>query len=91
MITRHLLIYGRVQGVGYRYALEAKAATLQLEGWVRNRLDGTVEAIVQGPEESVHALVAWARQGPPTASVTQVAVKDHDPIKQDGFQRLPTG
>ncbi|PHV10480.1 acylphosphatase [Chitinimonas sp. BJB300] len=90
MTTRHLLIHGRVQGVGYRYALEAMAHSLHLHGWVRNRLDGTVEAVLQGPEESVAALIAWAKQGPPTADVSKVDVEDHPSIEQRGFLRQPT-
>ncbi len=90
MTTRHLLIHGRVQGVGYRYALETMANSMRLQGWVHNRIDGTVEAVVQGPEESVLALIAWAKHGPPTAKVSKVDVQAHPLIEQSDFLRRPT-
>jgi acylphosphatase len=64
-VTRHLSICGRVQGVGFRYALLGEASARGLAGWVRNRRDGSVEALVQGNEAAVNALIAWARRGPP--------------------------
>lgn len=69
MQTIHLLISGRVQGVGFRDALQREAERLSLRGWVRNRRSGEVEALAQGPEEAVAALVDWARRGPPAARV----------------------
>jgi acylphosphatase len=74
VIVRSLEIRGRVQGVGFRYALRAEARRLALTGWVRNRLDGSVEAVVQGPDEAVEKLVEWARRGPPSARVTDLKV-----------------
>ena len=67
-----LLIRGRVQGVGFRYALQKEAARLGLTGWVRNRATGEVEALAQGGEQAVAALLAWARNGPPEARVERV-------------------
>jgi len=69
-----LRISGRVQGVGYRDAMIREACRLGLVGWVRNRLDGTVEAYVSGEETAVDALASWARSGPPAARVTGVDV-----------------
>lgn len=69
-----LRIHGVVQGVGFRWSLHREAVRLELAGWVRNRRDGTVEAVVSGPAPAVEALVAWARQGPPSARVTKVEV-----------------
>jgi len=69
-----LRIHGVVQGVGFRWSLHREAVRLELAGWVRNRRDGTVEAVVCGPAPAVEALVAWARQGPPSARVTKVDV-----------------
>lgn len=60
----HLLIDGRVQGVGYRYALAAEAQAIGLFGWVRNLTDGRVEVFAQGPRDALDKLVAWARAGP---------------------------
>ena len=75
MIARRLTISGQVQGVGFRYALADEARARNLRGWVRNRRDGSVEAIVAGPEGDVEAVIAWARHGPPAAQVTRVAVE----------------
>jgi acylphosphatase len=75
MIARRLTISGQVQGVGFRYALADEARARDLRGWVRNRRDGSVEAVVAGPEGDVEAVIAWARHGPPAAQVTRVAVE----------------
>ncbi|MEP6941720.1 MAG: acylphosphatase [Betaproteobacteria bacterium] len=69
-VVRRLLIAGRVQGVGFRYAFDEQARALGLRGWVRNRRRGDVEAIVAGPARDVDAIIAWARRGPPGAGVT---------------------
>lgn len=91
MITRLLTITGRVQGVGFREALCSQAEHLGVRGWVRNRSDGTVEALVQGTAASVEAAIAWAKHGPPLARVTGVRVDVvDDPHPQSGFRRLPT-
>jgi acylphosphatase len=78
MVTRHLRIHGRVQGVGFRYSMLREAKRLGLSGWVRNRRDGSVEALVQGKADIVAAMVAWAKQGPPGAQVTEVSVANAD-------------
>jgi len=89
MIARRVTINGRVQGVGFRYVLADEARARKLCGWVRNRRDGSVEALIAGPEADVEALIAWARQGPPAARVTTVAV---EPAAADarGFEILAT-
>jgi acylphosphatase len=74
IVTRHLLIRGRVQGVWYRESMRQEAERLGVTGWVRNRRDGSVEAMVQGETAQVEALIAWAWQGPPAAEVTDVEV-----------------
>ena len=75
-VTRHLLITGRVQGVGFRFYMERKARELGITGWVRNCRDGSVEAVVQGAPGAVEAMIAWARRGPPSAVVADVRVTD---------------
>lgn len=86
-VTCHLRISGRVQGVGYRDALSAEALARGICGWVRNRRDGTVEAVVQGDPATVEAIVAWARRGPPAARVTSVDTN----TAQGDFDRPYTG
>ena len=73
--TRHLVIVGHVQSVGFRYAMVMKAAEIGITGWVRNRSDGAVEAIVQGSPEAVARMLAWARHGPRSARVERVEVE----------------
>jgi acylphosphatase len=75
VIARRLTISGQVQGVGFRYALADEARARNLRGWVRNRRDGSVEAVIAGSEADVEAVIAWARRGPPAARVTRVAVE----------------
>ncbi len=76
IITRHLRISGKVQGVWYRGSTVEQATALGLKGWVRNRADGSVEALVQGPPHAVQALVTWAHRGPELARVSGVEVTD---------------
>jgi acylphosphatase len=77
-IVRRLRIRGRVQGVGYRWAMVEQARALGLRGWVRNRRDGSVEAVVAGPAPEVERIVGWARRGPPAAAVAAVDVVDDE-------------
>jgi acylphosphatase len=92
-ITRHITISGRVQGVGYREALREQAQATGVTGWVRNRRDGTVEAMLQGDEAPVVRLIVWARCGPPAARVSDVQARpasgEYDRT-YIGFERLPT-
>jgi len=67
-----LLIHGRVQGVGFRESMVVEAQRLGACGWVRNRLDGTVEAVFDGPPDVRASLAAWASHGPVTARVVRV-------------------
>jgi acylphosphatase len=91
MVTRHLQISGRVQGVGFRYSMQREAARLGLTGWVRNRRDGSVEALVQGDEAAVARLTEWARRGPAGAHVAELRVASAEPdVLLAGFEQRPT-
>ena len=74
--TRRLAIRGRVQGVWFRESMRREAERLGVTGWVANRLDGSVEAIVQGTSEQVEGITRWARRGPSEAHVTEVAASE---------------
>ena len=76
MITRQIRVRGRVQGVGFRYALRREAERAGVRGWVRNRSDGSVEALVQGEAAAVARVVDWARRGPPAARVDELQESD---------------
>jgi acylphosphatase len=89
MEVRRLVITGMVQGVGYRYGMVAVARRLEVTGWVRNRRDGSVEAMVAGSAEAVAAMIAWARHGPAGAEVTHVAV-ELGSGEFTGFEQQPT-
>lgn len=91
-LARCLRICGRVQGVGYRVAFEQQARALGLAGWVRNRLDGSVEALVAGAPEAIEAIITWSRHGPAAAQVEQVTVADAGSTRLEPgrFERLPT-
>jgi acylphosphatase len=92
-MTVHVSIVGRVQGVGFRDALSTQALQRGVRGWVRNRRDGSVEAVLQGEPAAVEALLAWARRGPPAARVAEVksqpAAGDLD-RPYEGFDWLPS-
>jgi acylphosphatase len=75
MEVRHLIITGRVQGVWFRGSMAQEAQQLGVTGWVRNRADGSVEAMVAGTAEQVAMIMNWARRGPPNAAVEHVAVE----------------
>ena len=85
-----LEIRGRVQGVGYRWSMVGQARRLHLRGWVRNRPDGSVEAVVAGTPEAVEQIVSWARRGPEAAVVETVEVFAAEG-DFDAFEQRPTG
>jgi len=91
MASRQIRVSGRVQGVGYRIALQGEARKFGVSGWVRNRSDGSVEAVLQGTPQALAALIAWARNGPPGARVTALAesAAEHEPA-HSGFELRPT-
>ena len=75
-IRRRVVVHGRVHGVGFRAGCARRATAAGLGGWVRNRADGSVEAVFEGPGGVVDALVSWCRAGPPMARVTALEVTD---------------
>ncbi len=92
-VTFHLRITGRVQGVGYRDALRREALACRVAGWVRNRRDGSVEAVLQGEPADVDTAVAFARRGPPAARVERVeagAAQGEFDRPYSDFKMLPT-
>jgi acylphosphatase len=88
-VTHRLAIRGMVQGVGFRYSMQREAERLGVSGYVRNRVDGSVEAVVQGSRAQVEAITAWARRGPRSARVDAV---ETSPAAGDfaGFEARPT-
>lgn len=89
-MAKHLMISGRVQGVGYRASFYDMAQSLDLCGWVRNRRDGSVEACVEGEAAALESLIAWARRGPPAAQVAHVSIEELAGLAVDAFRILPT-
>lgn len=88
--VRHLIITGRVQGVCYRASMAQEAQRLGVAGWVRNRADGSVEAMVAGSDEQIANIINWARRGPPAARVEHVAVElgsAHEATGFSGFEQ----
>lgn len=90
-MVRQVRIHGQVQGVGFRQSLRSEAESLGVKGWVRNRLDGTVEALLAGDSTQVEALLRWARRGPAAARVERVdVVQINDAGHWTDFQCHPT-
>jgi acylphosphatase len=87
-VLRQVTVRGRVQGVGFRYWVEQQAMAHGLEGWVRNRRDGSVEALFAGPEDVVSNMVAACRRGPSSARVDAV---QQEPSHADGLNLRRAG
>lgn len=98
MSARRYVVRGLVQGVGFRHAMRREAQRLGLHGWVRNRADGTVEAVAVGADGLLDALHRWAHHGPPAAQVDVVevtalspeALAEIEPTVDTGFRQVET-
>lgn len=90
MSAKRLLIRGRVQGVGFRDWMMRKARELGVSGWVRNRSDGTVEALLAGDPAAVEELLRACRRGPRSAQVTSIEERLADPPDDAGFHFWPS-
>jgi len=88
MVRRRVVVHGRVQGVGFRYALARAAETRGVAGWARNLPDGTLEAVFEGEPEAVESLVRLCREGPRGAEVERVDVFEEEP---EGLARFDVG
>ena len=89
-VARRLRIEGRVQGVWFRESMRREAQAMGITGWVRNRMDGSVEAVVEGTPEAVRAMVEWARRGPDRAEVRRFEDLDEPPGPFAAFETRPT-
>jgi len=85
-LRAHAVINGRVQGVFFRMETKQEADRLGVFGWVRNRNDGTVEAVFEGDEKNVGSVIEWCKKGPPLSNVTRVDVQWKD--YEDEFTRF---
>jgi acylphosphatase len=88
--ARHVVIHGRVQDVWFRGWMRQEAQSLGLRGWVRNRRDGTVEAVLQGEPGLLDQMLERCRQGPPAAKVLDITVKPVPVADFQDFSQLPT-
>ena len=85
MLSRRIVVHGHVQGVFFRDSIRRLAQRYGVSGWVSNRSDGAVEAILEGDEDAVERLVAFARKGPRGAQVESVEVTNEEPKGLTGF------
>jgi acylphosphatase len=85
VVAKSVTVHGRVQGVGFRYSTASEAQRLGVKGWVRNEMDGTVTAFIEGTPDAVDAMVEWCRQGPGYALVERVDVEPASPSGARSF------
>jgi acylphosphatase len=81
----HVLVSGRVQGVWFRESCREQAQIAGVDGWVRNRADGQVEVVLEGPRSGVDRVVQWCRDGPRRARVDGVEVREEASVGEHGF------
>jgi len=85
-VRQRVFVSGRVQGVWFRESCREQAQAAAVSGWVRNRADGRVEAVLEGPPAAVERVVQWCRGGPGRARVDRVEILDEAPIGETGFR-----
>jgi acylphosphatase len=90
IVARRVRVRGLVQGVGYRHGCVQEARRLRLAGWVRNRVDGSVEAVVAGEPAAVDAFIGWLRHGVRHARIDGIEVEDAPPQGPSSFEQRPT-
>ena len=76
-MKKHLLIFGKVQGVGFRYWLYGKAVKKNIRGWVKNKITGEVEALLIGNDEEVNKIIKQCEKGPLSSNVTEIKIQDY--------------
>ena len=85
LVRRHVILTGRVQGVFFRDSLRRRAQTRGVAGWARNRPDGSIEAVFEGPETEVIGMLVYSREGPPQAHVETMTSSSEEPEGLSGF------
>ena len=88
MVRRRVIVHGRVQGVGFRYALARAAQSRSVAGWAHNRADGTLEAVFEGSPDAVESLARFSGEGPRGAEVERLEVFEEEP---EGLTRFDAG
>lgn len=86
VVRRRVTVHGRVQGVFFRDSTRERATAHGVSGWARNRSDGTVEAVLEGPVEAVERVIRFLETGPPRAQVERVDVSEERPEGVTGFE-----
>ena len=86
LVRRRVIVHGRVQGVFFRDSMRQRANAHGVSGWARNRADGAVEAVLEGPAEAVGRVLRFAETGPPQAEVSGVEVSEENPEGLSGFE-----
>jgi len=89
-VAKRIVIEGRVQGIGFRWWIMQWANARGLDGWVRNRREGTVEALFYGPEDFVRHMIDACRDGPDSARVRNIKEYDDEPPDEPGFEQRPS-
>ena len=91
-MKKHIIISGKVQGVGFRYWLYKAAIRRKINGWVKNKISGDVEALLIGNDVDINNLISLCKKGPPSSKVTKVKVQNHqDEYLKKSFDIINNG